>query len=497
MADRKIPITFTVAELCDLMITNQLRDIVNQKNYRLNENDPKEVERIKLAVQDVTAIFVMTIEKFRELDQLEQLAQGHDHSEEKEALEHVIYETVRLLKLSCAIGSRVQAWIIATSTYASYPVMALLKLILTKALPMETTTRKQCWQLVGNLTVNHTALHHTIWLGCIDGVVTDFQCPCASGHFIELQMILYNLYLGESLDLEHVVQITEFMLSCYLSDDINHPSRNGDFYQIFLEHLITQNSKFAKIYSELKNANHRFGIIEFANVYVRDARRLSLSSTCLETLKNYITIKASTILNVGSPEDSINPKESCALLDLFGYLSGTSEYRGVLSDDCEMFMTIGFMLVTITEAHTEAVKNGTTSVFSPERRPERFAPEAREANADDPLFDFKTNVMRIFANMTYQRKGLQDLARKLGFLEAVFNSTQRDTRNPLLQEWSILCIRNMLENNEENQRFAASLEKKEATQTAKTEAVQQNGDHSCTDVEVVVGRRRSRRSIRK
>lgn len=77
--------------------------------------------------------------------------------------------------------------------------------------------------------------------------------------------------------------------------------------------------------------------------------------------------------------------------------------------------------------------------------------------------------MRIVANLSLRSRLCQDLVREEGryhcynYLKAtgglviVLNSCNIDKENPFLREWSILALRNLTENNEENQKFISEL----------------------------------------
>lgn len=483
---------FTVQELCDLMIDNDLKNIIKRKDLRLKETDTEQVAEIRTAVRDMTTVLVLAIDMSRER------ASFSGRMDEKDALEDIIYEAARLLRNICVLGQTVQAWIIDTKTNIDNKLspMRFVSLILNGTMNVEPKTRKTMWQMVGNLSTNNPTRHQKIWTDCISRVVGAIQCPCKSINYDECLMLLYNLYLGEKLEKENTLQIIKFVLNCYLTSeekDKSHPAEQSEFQFVFLEHIITKNTDFATIYKNLIKADHRIALIEFANAYLRAPNMKPLSSACFETFKFHMSTKAQNILKPGVSEDSINPKECFALLDLFGYLSSESHYRAILAEDCDMFITFGFNLQTMNDLHKQAMENGTTSVFSPELRPERFAPDAKEQNEDEPFFDFKTRVVRILANMTYKRKGLQDLANKMGFLEAVLNSTQRDTRNPMLQEWCVVCLRNLLEDNPENQRKIAELKKIEQQKMdgtampsqAPLATIEENADDNRMDVDNV------------
>jgi hypothetical protein len=78
----------------------------------------------------------------------------------------------------------------------------------------------------------------------------------------------------------------------------------------------------------------------------------------------------------------------------------------------------------------------------------------------DMTFGLKKEIITIIGNLCYKHKGIQDEIRELGGIPIILNHTSVDENNPFIREWSILAIRNLCENNSENQGLIASLQPK-------------------------------------
>jgi ataxin-10 len=70
---------------------------------------------------------------------------------------------------------------------------------------------------------------------------------------------------------------------------------------------------------------------------------------------------------------------------------------------------------------------------------------------------YKRELIRIIANMTYRNTRNQNEARELGGMQVVLNNCHLDDQNPLVREWSLFALRNLLEDNEENQSLIKGL----------------------------------------
>ncbi|KAG0124124.1 hypothetical protein HOY82DRAFT_618359 [Tuber indicum] len=84
----------------------------------------------------------------------------------------------------------------------------------------------------------------------------------------------------------------------------------------------------------------------------------------------------------------------------------------------------------------------------------------------------KRYLVMLLSSFSWQDKAVQDLVRKKGGLQAVLNQCMIDDDNPYIREHAILCIRNLLENNSENQKVVKELE---AVQAIPDEVLDRHG----------------------
>ncbi|GMM54138.1 Ctr86 protein [Maudiozyma humilis] len=74
----------------------------------------------------------------------------------------------------------------------------------------------------------------------------------------------------------------------------------------------------------------------------------------------------------------------------------------------------------------------------------------------------KLLLIETLANICYKKKEMQDQIRTLHGLELVLSNCVIDDNDPFIKERSIVCIKFLLDGNEENQKFVASMEAKKA-----------------------------------
>ncbi|KAJ3648841.1 hypothetical protein Zmor_020613 [Zophobas morio] len=74
-----------------------------------------------------------------------------------------------------------------------------------------------------------------------------------------------------------------------------------------------------------------------------------------------------------------------------------------------------------------------------------------------PAFGFKADLIRIIGNLCWKNRTMQDLVREAELIPVVLECCNMDARNPFIMQWSILAVRNLCENNLENQKIIAGL----------------------------------------
>lgn len=91
-----------------------------------------------------------------------------------------------------------------------------------------------------------------------------------------------------------------------------------------------------------------------------------------------------------------------------------------------------------------------------------------------PALGVKAQLVRLVANLVYGHRVNQDHVRRLDVLASILACCNIDARNPLIQQWSILALRNLLEGNEANQKAVASLTQRGGVQPADLERLLQS-----------------------
>ena len=70
----------------------------------------------------------------------------------------------------------------------------------------------------------------------------------------------------------------------------------------------------------------------------------------------------------------------------------------------------------------------------------------------------KTVLMQLVANICSMVQHMKDRIRELGGIPIVLNCCTSDVNHPMLREWALVAVKNMLENNDDNQKLVAELQ---------------------------------------
>ncbi|XP_026812588.1 ataxin-10 [Rhopalosiphum maidis] len=73
-------------------------------------------------------------------------------------------------------------------------------------------------------------------------------------------------------------------------------------------------------------------------------------------------------------------------------------------------------------------------------------------------FWFKSDLIRLIANMCYNNQEHQNLMRSDNIIPILLECCAFDAKNPLMREWSLFALRNILEGNLDNQNFVANID---------------------------------------
>ncbi|XP_054162356.1 ataxin-10-like [Oppia nitens] len=80
-----------------------------------------------------------------------------------------------------------------------------------------------------------------------------------------------------------------------------------------------------------------------------------------------------------------------------------------------------------------------------------------DCEAQNPVFGFKRDLIRIIGNLVFKCQQMQDWVREFDGIPVILDCCNIDAKNPYIMQWSIFAIRNIVEGNDTNQQLLSQL----------------------------------------
>ncbi|XP_058813788.1 ataxin-10 [Topomyia yanbarensis] len=381
----------------------------------------------------------------------------------------IALKCLKLLKQSCALGQSFQDEIMSKEN-----LLGKLKSILHDESIGE-NIRISCLQLAANLCVqnksNQEAVLNELKQFLVENIESNSNFANAS------TMLVYNAFISKadaSLDAQHLLEILLTNLETVRLAQKDPP----EFVGIFMEYLTCKTAELINGYEKI-NAEQRIQFLRYLTEYIRfdDRRNPPINKELFHYLMLDFNKKCDLLLKLDDKSiDLDNSEELFTLLMLLSDATCLYPYNQFLQLYKTVFLNIGYLLRQLHELGQSENSN----MFTPVQNIEEILKVKQGSSSikieEDISFSLKSSLVKALANLLYQNKNNQDLARETGFIKVILECTNLDARNPLIKEWTILAIRNLCENNLENQKFIASLSKVgEAENTLLTEYTAEGG----------------------
>ncbi|XP_037551600.1 ataxin-10 [Nematolebias whitei] len=83
-----------------------------------------------------------------------------------------------------------------------------------------------------------------------------------------------------------------------------------------------------------------------------------------------------------------------------------------------------------------------------------------DPSSHSPVVSFKAHLIRLIGNLCHSNANNQNKVRELEGIPLVLDNCNIDSSNPFISQWAIFAVRNLLENNLQNQELVAGLERR-------------------------------------
>lgn len=364
------------------------------------------------------------------------------------------YESItnafRYLRNSCAKGTDVQNEIIQDAGILNNVQKILINICKNNLSENETVLCLQVGlQFLANLLVNNCYNQIQIWNTCQELLQNCLKCDnvkvqnCAA-------MILYNIFLGH---LEFISDLSHPYVDLI---KITMDESKSEFALYILELFIQKTNYVEKFYLELE-PQHRSIILDIIYSFISKKSENKVKPELIKFFVEYFNKHADCILKtVSNDVENYDPIETVKVLEVLTAFSKDDEYYlPIIQKETSLLVTSTMLLKSIHEVSKETGNN-----FSMVQKISELKEiEKTTSVTEHPGFGFKCSLIQLIGNMCWKNKFNQDKIREFDCIPLLLDCCNIDGRNPFIIQWCVLAIRNICENNMENQRVIALMSK--------------------------------------
>ncbi|XP_034177067.1 ataxin-10 isoform X1 [Osmia lignaria lignaria] len=206
------------------------------------------------------------------------------------------------------------------------------------------------------------------------------------------------------------------------------------------------------------------------SVYESKEKSLFTKETIDFLIERFCKISDLILKTADADTDEMEPTEAVILLDILGVLTcESSQEYSFLKSYRNLLINCTYLLKSM-----QTIGKQSKNYFTPLQRLSDIAPAVHEMKINEskangaeheakinatttdnirshPAYGFKAGLIRIIGNMAYKNKQYQDMLREMNGVPLLLDCCNIDAKNPLIMQWTILALRNLCEDNPENQ----------------------------------------------
>ncbi|RDD41597.1 Ataxin-10 [Trichoplax sp. H2] len=309
-----------------------------------------------------------------------------------------------------------------------------------------------CMQILCNMSVQQTFIQNEIWsmcydrifyvgLNCSDEVVRAYTCAT-----------LYNTLSGQERSLCDPLRGRPIVMAVL-------ELQTCEWREFVIERLLQENF-LPDLFDCLENQCHltllkHVEVLlkrDISNPYVNGSIYLRQpiipENTCLYISDKFLSICGVIAQYANTRQFTEEMQLAMKLLDILGYATSLNTLYPNLHNQLLLVRAALELLRSIYEVDQQS--DG--GIFS------KIQDTPTELNNPGSHTDnLKKNLIRLIGNMSYRNRIIQDEIRILGGIPLLLNQCRFDVCNPFVTQWCILAIRNLCDENIENQNVIAEL----------------------------------------
>ncbi|KAL2102275.1 hypothetical protein ACEWY4_001443 [Coilia grayii] len=223
---------------------------------------------------------------------------------------------------------------------------------------------------------------------------------------------------------------------------------------IVTEHFLKSQTLIEMMLSTM-SPQERLTLLELISAHLGEGREESEECGILpataEFLAGYFkdSCKAVLLLDSGDSSDDEEAVIVIRLLDILCEMTSGLKVFMSLQDHPDLLETT---VVLLKEVHFLGREG--KNVFS---SAQNFAEMGTGGAPSHPIISFKAHLVRLIGNLCHRNTTNQNKVRELDGVSLILDNCSLDSNNPFISQWAVFAIRNILENNTENQQVIQTL----------------------------------------
>ncbi|KAJ0015578.1 hypothetical protein NQD34_009198 [Periophthalmus magnuspinnatus] len=311
-------------------------------------------------------------------------------------------------------------------------------------------------QFIGNVAVGNETCKDDIWQLSVPDQLLQLLCVDDEKTVTYASMVVHTCLdeaKVETLALpENIPLALKVMELCRTQPDIDWT------VLIAAQHFLKCAALVEAMYTRMQH-HDRVTLLELLLAQLReDDSECGVPPAVASFLASSFQSGCSAVLTLATGAVSSNEvlQEALTVISLLDVLCEMS------SDHAEfMFLQDHPDLLTNTTdllAQVHAIGKSSKNIFSASQNFSSFSGDTQLS----PVVSFKAHLIRLIGNLCHNNNNNQNKMRELDGIPLILDNCNIDSNNPFINQWAIFAIRNLLENNLENQKVVASLEQRGA-----------------------------------
>ena len=327
-----------------------------------------------------------------------------------------------------------------TQPQKDFPIKKFLKKIIPLLKHEDELTRRLSWQTLHNLcAANSHYIQETMEELSMPFIVERLTSEVSKTSNVIFALILLNYKNCES-NVEVSLDLLKVTTTKVSENDY-------DFAVLLLKHILININ--VENHMDNLDSSQRVTIFDLVqNIQENDELNEHLLNLVVKEFK-----KKSGNLLMTFNKNEIDPVESSKLLEILSKSSSNEVLQKVLQKDMSLLIDVLYVLRMMHDAG----KSGEIPNLKPVTSMETID---AKIDTESPAYGFKCNLIRLIGNLSHKHKENQDQVRDCSGIELLLDCSPLDAKNPMITQWVIFAIHNLCENNLDNQKVIASIDKK-------------------------------------